>query len=58
MCILQNSLLTNIYILQTHDQYTWIISLNIFPALYGCFNDVQILHMAVRYLRGLTDVVT
>ena len=34
--------LTTIYIFLTHNQYTWILSLNIFPTLYGCFSDVQI----------------
>ena len=47
-----------IYILLTHNQYTWILSLNIFPTLYGYFSDVQISHMAARCGRGVTDVVT
>ena len=59
MCILQNTLFDNhIYIFLTHNQYTWILSLNIFPTLHGCFSDVQIWHMAARCGRGLTDVVT
>ena len=45
VCILENSLFDN-HILLTLDQYTWTLSLNIFPMLCGCFSDVQISHMA------------
>ena len=59
MNILHNSLFDNhIYILLTYDQCAWILSLNIFPTLYGCFSDVEIFHMSAGCGRGLTDVVT
>ena len=50
--------LTTIYIFLTHNQYTWILSLNIFPTLYGCFSDVEIFHMSAGCGRGITDIVT
>ena len=58
MCILQNTLFDNHIYISNAQPIHMDISLNIFPTLYGCFSDVQILHMAARCRRGLTDVVT
>ena len=58
MCILQNTLFDNhIYISNAQPIHMDIITEYI-SHVYGCFSDVQILHMAACCRRGLTDEVT